>query len=164
MVEQIPVIDVSPLLHKEGLIKLEDPGVDECVRRIHDACKNIGFFYIRCHGVDPSLISALEREAQTFFNRSLQEKMKIAMKNSGLHWKGFFPVGDELTSGKPDNKEGIYFGEEYAIESEPVQRGWAMHGPNQFPIPKEKWKTLVLEYLAQLTNLGLKSRTLLTPV
>ena len=106
MVEQIPVIDVSPLLHKEGLIKLEDPGVDECVRRIHDACKNIGFFYIRCHGVDPSLISALEREAQTFFNRSLKEKMKIAMKNSGLHWKGFFPVGDELTSGKPDNKEG----------------------------------------------------------
>ena len=30
--------------------------------------------------------------------------MKISMKKSGLHWKGYFPIGDELTSGKPDNK------------------------------------------------------------
>ena len=35
-------------------------------------------------------------------------KSKIHMKQSGLHWKGFFALGEELTSGKPDNKEGIY--------------------------------------------------------
>ena len=59
------------------------------------------------------------------------------MKHSGLHWKGYFAVGEELTSGKPDNKEGLYFGEEYSIESEPVLKKWAMHGPNQFPEPSD---------------------------
>ena len=154
--QTIPVIDVSPLLQGKQIIVVDDPGVKECVQSIHDACKHIGFFYIKCHGVDLSLISALEQEAEVFFKQSHGEKMKIAMKKSGLHWKGFFPVGDELTSGKPDNKEGIYFGEEYAVDSAPVRRGWAMHGPNQFPEPAGRWRALVLEYLDQLTKLGLK--------
>ena len=76
------------------------------------------------------------------------------MKHSGLHWKGYFAVGEELTSGKPDNKEGLYFGEEYSIESEPVLKKWAMHGPNQFPEPSDVWKTAVLRYMDALTNLG----------
>jgi hypothetical protein len=28
-------------------------------------------------------------------------KMKIAMKYGGRAWRGYFPVGNELTSGKP---------------------------------------------------------------
>ena len=76
------------------------------------------------------------------------------MKHSGLHWKGYFAVGEELTSGKPDNKEGLYFGEEYSIESEPVSKKWAMHGPNQFPEPRDVWKTAVLRYMDALTKLG----------
>ena len=76
------------------------------------------------------------------------------MKQSGLHWKGFFALGEELTSGKPDNKEGIYFGEEYSLESEQVINKMAMHGPNQFPEPYNIWKTTVLKYMEELTTLG----------
>ena len=82
--------------------------------------------------------------------------MSINMRKSGLHWKGYFPSGDELTSGKPDAKEGIYFGEEYALDSVQVQNGLAMHGPNQWPSPQVVWKKSVLLYLEQLTALGLR--------
>ncbi len=34
------------------------------------------------------------------------------MKLAGSAWRGWFPVGGELTSGLPDRKEGIYVGEE----------------------------------------------------
>ena len=34
------------------------------------------------------------------------------MAAGGRAWRGYFRVGDELTSGKPDQKEGIYFGPE----------------------------------------------------
>jgi hypothetical protein len=34
------------------------------------------------------------------------------MKLAGSAWRGWFPVGGELTSGKPDNKEGLYVGED----------------------------------------------------
>ncbi len=34
-----------------------------------------------------------------------EEKMRIPMSRGGRAWRGFFPVGGELTSGKPDMKE-----------------------------------------------------------
>ena len=34
------------------------------------------------------------------------------MAKGGRAWRGYFPVGGELTSGKPDRKQGLYFGEE----------------------------------------------------
>ena len=92
--------------------------------------------------------------ALKFFDQSVDIKSKIHMKQSGLHWKGFFALGEELTSGKPDNKEGIYFGEEYSLESEQVINKMAMHGPNQFPEPYNIWKTTVLKYMEELTTLG----------
>ena len=61
----------------------------------------------------------------------------------GLHWKGYFASGEELTSGAPDAKEGIYFGEEYDLNSPQVQQKFAMHGkssshaylsPSQTPV------------------------------
>ena len=36
------------------------------------------------------------------------------MARGGRAWRGYFPVGGELTSGKPDQKEGLYFGAELA--------------------------------------------------
>ena len=34
------------------------------------------------------------------------------MAHGGRAWRGWFPLGGELTSGRPDRKEGLYFGEE----------------------------------------------------
>jgi isopenicillin N synthase-like dioxygenase len=38
--------------------------------------------------------------------------MKIHMSKGGKAWRGFFEVGEELTSGKIDLKEGLYLGQE----------------------------------------------------
>jgi hypothetical protein len=40
------------------------------------------------------------------------------MQLGGRAWRGYFPVGGELTSGRPDLKEGIYFGAEYPATPE----------------------------------------------
>ena len=34
------------------------------------------------------------------------------MARAGAAWRGWFPLGGELTSGAADQKEGVYFGEE----------------------------------------------------
>ena len=34
------------------------------------------------------------------------------MERGGRAWRGYFPVGGELTSGLPDQKEGLYLGAE----------------------------------------------------
>ena len=59
--------------------------------------------------------------------------MQIAMARGGRAWRGYFPVGGELTSGKPDQKEGIYFGAELPADHPAVLAGTPLHGPNLFP-------------------------------
>ena len=55
------------------------------------------------------------------------------MARGGRAWRGYFRVGDELTSGQPDQKEGLYFGAELPADDPRVLAGTPLHGPNLFP-------------------------------
>ena len=55
------------------------------------------------------------------------------MPKGGRACRCFVPVGDELTSGKPDIKEGIYFGEELGPDDPRVKAGLPLHGANLYP-------------------------------
>jgi isopenicillin N synthase-like dioxygenase len=70
-------------------------------------------------------------------------------------WRGYFPVGGELTSGKPDLKEGIYFGAELGADHPLVKANTPMHGANLFP-PIPLFRETVLDYIAAMTDLGHK--------
>lgn len=114
----------------------------------------IGFFYIIGHGVDENLQQRLEELSRHFFAQDLETKLKIRMALAGIAWRGYFPVGGELTSGKPDLKEGIYFGAELPDEHPLVQAGTPMHGSNLFPANIPQFAETVLEYMEAMTNLG----------
>lgn len=148
---QVPVIDIAPLVAGE-------PGQAEVARQLHQACTESGFFYVVGHGVDEALIAQLEKLSREFFALTKPEKMQISMAQGGRAWRGYFAVGDELTSGKPDRKEGVYFGAELPDDHPAVIARTPMHGRNLFPtLPGaggEAFRATVLEYLAQLTQLG----------
>ena len=72
------------------------------------------------------------------------------MANAGAAWRGWFPVGGELTSGVPDRKEGIYFGLEHPPDHPRVQTATPLHGANQFPTAPAELGPLVLEWLAAM--------------
>jgi isopenicillin N synthase-like dioxygenase len=123
-------------------------------RAIDAACRDTGFFYIVGHGVDDALGERLEELAREFFALDDNEKAAIAMERAGPAWRGWFPVGGELTSGRPDRKEGIYFGAELGPEHPRVQAGLPLHGANLFPARPAGLRTAVLEYLDELTRVG----------
>lgn len=117
------------------------------------ACRESGFFYVAGHGVDENLCQHLEELSRQFFALELERKMEIRMERGGRAWRGFFPVGAELTSGKPDQKEGLYFGAELPLDHPKVQAGVPLFGANLFPdLPG--FRETVLEYLDALTRLG----------
>jgi isopenicillin N synthase-like dioxygenase len=76
------------------------------------------------------------------------------MDRGGRAWRGYFPVGAELTSGRPDLKEGLYFGAELGDDDPRVAAGLPLHGPNLFPRQVPQLRSLVLSYLEQMTSLG----------
>ena len=142
----IPVIDVRAL--RDG------SAPEPVARAIDDACRDTGFFCITGHGVDRALRDRLDALAREFFALDDAEKAQIAMARGGRAWRGWFPVGGELTSGQPDLKEGIYFGQELAPDDPRVRAGRPMHGPNLFPARPAGLRDAVLEYLEQVTALG----------
>ncbi|HZJ27719.1 MAG TPA: 2-oxoglutarate and iron-dependent oxygenase domain-containing protein [Acidimicrobiia bacterium] len=127
---------------------------DDAVRALDDACRDRGFFCVVGHGIAPELLARLDTEARAFFARPAEEKAEIAMARGGRAWRGWFPPGGELTSGVPDGKEGIYFGEELAHDDPRVRAGVPLHGPNLFPVHPAGLRATVLDVMDQLTALG----------
>ncbi|MCI0358781.1 MAG: hypothetical protein L0211_09895 [Planctomycetaceae bacterium] len=142
----VPIIDISPLIAGSS----QKAAVAD---QLGAACRGCGFFYIVGHSVDESLVIRLERLSRQFFALDQAMKMKISMARGGRAWRGYFPLGDELTSGKPDQKEGLYFGAELPDDHPAVLASKPMHGRNLFPdIPQ--FRETVLDYLAALTQVG----------
>ena len=83
----VPVIDIAPYL----------AGTPEGKRRVAEqlgrACREIGFYVIVGHGVDPGLVDQVETISREFFDLPLDEKMKVHIgKVSGS--VGYSAVGD----------------------------------------------------------------------
>ncbi len=121
---------------------------------IDRACRISGFFGIRRHGVDPDLVTDLERVAREFFALSDAEKSEVSMGRGGSAWRGWFPVGCELTSGVPDAKEGYYFGEELPTDDPRVSAGLPLHGPNLFPQRPTELGPIVLAWMDEMHGLA----------
>ncbi|MCB0633016.1 MAG: 2-oxoglutarate and iron-dependent oxygenase domain-containing protein [Saprospiraceae bacterium] len=143
----VPIIDISSLIRDDKI----NSTVPE---QLAAACREFGFFYISGHGIPEELQRQLEDQSAAFFARPLEEKMKIRMELGGRAWRGYFPVGDELTSGKPDLKEGLYFGSELGEDDPLVRAGIPLHGANLFPSDMPEFRDTVLEYISKLTELG----------
>ena len=118
------------------------------------ACRERGFFYVTGHGVSAGLLAELADASTEFFALPAADKLEIAMERGGRAWRGFFPVGAELTSGQPDLKEGLYFGAELPGDDPRVLAGLPLHGRNLFPRQVPRLRPLVLAYLDALTSLG----------
>ena len=145
----LPVIDVGPLISDIAL-----PARTAVAEQIQMACRERGFFYVTGHGVPPGLLDGLAEASTEFFALPMADKLEIAMEHGGRAWRGFFPVGAELTSGRPDLKEGLYFGTELPGDDPRVLAGLPLHGRNLFPRQVPRLRPLVLAYLDALTSLG----------
>jgi isopenicillin N synthase-like dioxygenase len=140
----LPIINVAPLLARED--------ASTVAREIGDACRDLGFFYVTGHAIGADTLAELDAASRTFFELPEAEKMKIEMAKGGRAWRGYFPVGGELTSGKPDKKQGLYFGEELDANDARVREGLPLHGANQFPSAAPALKPAVLRFMDEATR------------
>jgi isopenicillin N synthase-like dioxygenase len=145
MKAHLPVIDLSTPAGESGRNRV--------AALLDRAASEFGFFYVTGHAVDPALIRSVLELSRRFFAQSAETKQRIHMSRGGRAWRGYFPLGGELTSGRPDLKEGIYFGEELGDHDARVLAGLPLHGRNLFPdVPG--FRESVLRYLSALTDLS----------
>jgi isopenicillin N synthase-like dioxygenase len=147
--DSVPIIDVSALVAGDA-----HGDASETAAAVGRACRERGFFYVVGHGVGDEVQTRLEGMARAFFELPEEVKLRIRMALGGRAWRGYFPVGDELTSGRPDAKEGLYFGQELDDTDARVRAGLPLHGPNLFPAEVPGLGETVLEYMRAMTELG----------
>ena len=151
----LPLIDVGALLMHESSSASGSPNkVHECAAQINKACRETGFFRITNHGVSRELRERLDQLSREFFALDETEKQKCAMPLAGLAWRGWFGVGQELTSGVPDRKEGLYIGQQLSATDPRVIAKTPLHGANLYPYVPAELGACADEWFAAMQNLG----------
>ena len=138
-----------------------DAGSEPRAAFLHElrvAARDVGFFYLTGHGIEPDLLRGLLAVARRFFALPEPEKLAIEMVNSP-HFRGYNRVARELTRGSPDWREQIDFGAERpALPHRADLPAWTrLQGPNQWPeaLPEMRatvirWQSAALEVLHRL--------------
>lgn len=112
--------------------QLQQEFIEELLYSAH----NIGFFYIKNHGVPLDLLQEAQALSKAFFDLSLTEKLEVAEVNSP-HFRGYTQINGEITRQKPDTREQFDTMLEYPaipLADIPVDKPWLrIYGPNQWP-------------------------------
>ena len=125
---EIPVIDVAPLF------EAGESGVLRVGAQMLEASERIGFFYVRNHRVERSIIDATVAEAFAFFRQSQEKKLAVRVS---AHHRGFIPVGEAKMYGgaRPDLKESYIWGLDITAADADFRAG-ALLAPNQWPFDR----------------------------
>jgi isopenicillin N synthase-like dioxygenase len=129
-------------------IAIVDLEATNAADQIDAACRSVGFFAIANHGVTALQRNELLDTARAFFELDDATKQQVSLAQGGAAWRGWFPLGGELTSGIADLKEGYYFGRELPVDARP------MHGPNIWPTDPGAFERIVTTWMIAMESLG----------
>ncbi len=141
--DQVPVVDLGPM---QGA---GDKGA--MARDIRHALTNIGFMYVRNHGVDADLIDRCFAAAQAFFALPEADKMALHISHSGEALHGYTEFfGENTDPGRTrDLKEVFDLGREAADG-----RVRPFFGPTPWPAALPAFRGVMMDYHLALLALA----------
>ncbi|MNH05149.1 2OG-Fe(II) oxygenase superfamily protein [compost metagenome] len=146
----LPLLDLSQL---DGDAQQRQAFLDD----LRAAARDVGFFYLRGHGVDTRLNAQLQQRARQFFALPEADKLAVQMVHSP-HFRGYNRAAAELTRGQPDWREQFDIGAERpALQLTEETPRWArLQGPNQWPAALPELKPLLLQWQQAMTGMSLR--------
>jgi isopenicillin N synthase-like dioxygenase len=129
----VPVIDLAPYFSGTP------DGKRRVAGHIGRACREVGFYVIVGHGVDPGLVDELERVSREFFDLPLEEKMRLHV-GGAPGAVGYAAIGDTAlayTRGQvapPDLNESFQVAK-VDVSDDPYFQSEAARGL----VPKNRW-------------------------
>ena len=146
---EIPIIDFGPMLE-------DDPASHiKVAAELRDACVNVGFFYLKNHGVPQEIIDRVFSEGERFFAKPEEEKLKVHINKSDFH-RGFGPMFTEQADSKgvPDVHEAFDLSADIPADDPEVLAGNTYHGPNQWPEDMPDFCESLIDYQEAVLTLG----------
>lgn len=66
--------------------------LSDVAKRIHEACRDVGFFYISGHGVPQKTTDGVMEAARLFFEMPFEKKIALSIRNSKAY-RGYIQKG-----------------------------------------------------------------------
>ncbi|MDA0787818.1 MAG: isopenicillin N synthase family oxygenase [Proteobacteria bacterium] len=151
----VPVIDLK------GGVGSDVAQRDLIASDIHDACRNIGFFYIVNHGVPAQWVRDQFDWAARFFELPMDEKLPLHMRNSATT-AGYEPIAEQRLDSQdtssepapPDLKESYYCGMDLPDTHPFSRRRVRGIGHNQWPAALPGFRDQMVAYHTALRGLS----------
>jgi isopenicillin N synthase-like dioxygenase len=150
--QHIPIVDLKHLLSSEPDVrrKLAD--------QIRDACLNVGFLYVKNHGIHEELTQDALQASKQFFSLPLETKMELDNRTTP-NFKGYSALlsGNNDPENSGDLQEGFEFGREELDPKHNAHIGvndGVMAGANVWPSDLPGFRLAVLKYYHAAVNLG----------
>ncbi len=142
--EEIPIIDFAGAL-------LGEPGAKAAAAKaLRNACENVGFFYIRNHGIPDADVGQTFNVGRSFFALPLQNKLSIHKNLSPQH-AGYTPLLAENTDSSNDGDLHESFDMVSPLAHYPARTGADVNlWPQSLPALKE----CLDRYFDQMLELG----------
>lgn len=136
--ESIPVIDISDL--RDGQFTAE------IGKALHETSQNLGFIYVKGHGIPENVIDAARDNAYRFFRGDTKQKSTVAISAKHRGWlsPGDAKMQDDL---KPDLKESFVWGYQDSDGNTPSDH--PLRGPNQWPPFVPELEACAMDYFHQ---------------
>lgn len=148
----IPVLDVSRYLAGDTA---ELPRLGGALRH---AFENVGFYYLRGHGVPKSLIAATFAECERFHAQPMEQKRALLINEHNI---GYMPMGGSIARSskvnnntKPSVNEAFFLRRERTPDDPDVIANKRFRGLNQWPADLPGFRDTVLAYMSAMEQLG----------
>jgi isopenicillin N synthase-like dioxygenase len=143
----LDVIDLT------GLASGESAAVRRVAAELGRACREVGFFYVRNHGVPDALMSAMFARSAAFFASAPAEKDEFSIMRS-RHNRGYVGIaGESLNLAQADLKEAFNIGLDLAVSDPEVVAGKPYRGVNLWP-QTPGFRDTALDYFNAVWRLG----------
>lgn len=144
---EIPVIDLHPF-RTGGLATRQ-----KVARKIAEACRRVGFFYISGHGISQGLIDEAFGANKAFFDQPFEKRMESAATRD--HWRGYVPSKLEGEGGAVGGSiQTFRLMLDLPKDDPDVRMGKPMHMPNRWVDHLPGFNDTVQAYMAEMEVLS----------
>ena len=150
MAETLPVLDLA-------LLELPDADQSPYLAELRTTARDVGFFYLINHGINPQLLQNVQSITQAFFALPDEEKQRVSMIHSP-HFRGYNRAGVEYTREQRDQREQCDIGaERVALALQAGDPAWKrLQGPNLWPEALPQLRPVIHAWQQAMTGIALR--------
>ena len=152
--EQIPIIDIGPYLRDEA------GAIDLLAQKLKNACEQVGFFYIRNHGIPEDVIEIAFNQNRRFHAQSIEKKRALKIDQYNV---GYLEINTSTQAHstvhkatKPNQNESFFVSHDRPPDHPDRIKAVPLRGGNYWPTELSGFREGVMAYFSAMNGLGQK--------